>query len=737
MHKRIPIFLGFLLVALGLWLQTTNIDYLQRFIYRLEELAYDVQLRTKIFTHPASFQTSVAIVDIDDKSLAKEGRWPWPRHKIAQLVSRLQDAGAVVIAFDIMFSEPEENIVDRVISAVTKNNLMTSQIEPVLNKIQPFFNNDSDLAETLKKSDTVLSFSLLPRNVQEGMLPNPVLTLTTPIEKSLDFISALGYVSNIPILASAAKSGGFINVFSDEDGIIRRVPILMRYQNNLYPSVPFEAVRVYLLSNVKLDTGMYRNSIRLEGVELGDHKVPTDEKAQMIIPFRGKSYTYPYFSATNVLNNQIPQQAFAGKIVFIGTSATGMGDLKPTAIDPAFPGVEIEATIADAILTNNFSFRPPWAIGVEIFLTCLLGVICASIFPYFGPRLLAIMIVFIPIGLMLANNELWQKTGLIVSIFIPIILTLLLALMNILYGYLFETRKREHLKTIFGQYVPEKHIDEMLKTSGSYGMTGEDREMTVLFADIRNFTTISEHVTASQLKEMLNDFFTPMTEVIFKHRGTIDKYVGDLIMAFWGAPLKDKRHAQHAVSAAIEMQEAVKNLEPELREHGWPALHIGIGLNSGLMTVGDMGSKFRRNYTVLGDAVNLASRVESLSKFYGVKIVVTEFTKDAVADHKHHFTFRQLDRVRVKGKEKAVGLFEVVGRRGHVTAELIQESKMSDSALNFYFNRDWNKARELFTELYNAHPEVKFYEVYLDRIKDFEKNPPASDWDGVYIMHEK
>jgi adenylate cyclase len=302
-----------------------------------------------------------------------------------------------------------------------------------------------------------------------------------------------------------------------------------------------------------------------------------------------------------------------------------------------------------------------------------------------------------------------------------------------MYGYLFETRKREHLKEMFGQYVPEEHIDEMLKASGNYAMLGEDREMTVLFADIRNFTSISETMTASELKDMLNEFFTPMTEIIFKHEGTIDKYIGDLIMAFWGAPLKDKKHAEHALAAALEMQNAVDKLKKVFAERGWAEVNIGIGLNSGIMSVGDMGSRFRRNYTVLGDAVNLGSRVEGLTKYYGVKIMTTESTQQ---DQKK-FIFRQLDRVRVKGKKVGVNIFEVVAYKTPAQEKLLQEMTLSDLALNNYFNQQWEAAEKLFTELHIAHPDTKFYSLYLNRIQEFKQNPPPTDWDGVYAHANK
>jgi len=311
---------------------------------------------------------------------------------------------------------------------------------------------------------------------------------------------------------------------------------------------------------------------------------------------------------------------------------------------------------------------------------------------------------------------------------------LLLAIMNLIYGYLFETRKRENLKEMFGQYVPAKHIDAMLKTQGNFDLSGEDREMTVLFADIRNFTTISEPMSAADLKQMLNEFFTPMTEIIFKYKGTIDKYIGDLIMAFWGAPLPDDKHAEHALSAALDMQKKVTELTPIFAARGWAEVNIGIGLNSGIMSVGDMGSKFRRNYTVLGDAVNLGSRVESLSKFYGAKIMVSEYTQKNQSDK---FIFRQLDRVRVKGKKLGVGIFEALCRKEEASEELKKEIDLCNQAFDYYYKQNFSEAGRLFKELSDTHPDVKVYNLYLNRVAEFKETPPPADWDGVYIHTSK
>jgi len=733
MNKRIPFLVGFIFLIIAIWLQVSQVGFVQSWVGRLDNLAYDMQLRAHLLTHNKKLtDTSIVIVDIDNKSLDAEGRWPWPRSKLAQLVSQLQAAGAVVVVFDMLFPYPESNIANLVFQKIQQEQLMNPKLQTIFQRIKPLFDNDALFAAALSKGDSVVGMSFLPQEEVEGVIPSPLIPPTKE-NNALNIIEMNGVIGPNPTIEVAAKNVGFINVYPDEDGVIRRVPLLIRYKGGLYPALALEAVRIYLLSQVELMTAEYGDTWELEGIKMGGNIIPTDEKANVIIPFQGRGFSFPYVSATDVLHNHAPQNTFTGKIVFIGATAIGLGDIKSTSIQNLFPGIEINATVAEGILKNNFPFKPAWAKGAEIFITGIIGLLLLFIFPFLGPRILTLCILILPILFIWSNETLRDKTGLIIAIFIPMALIVFLALFNIIYGYVFETRKREHLKKMFGQYVPAKHIDEMLQSKGNYGLHGDDREMTVLFADIRNFTTISEPLTASQLKELLNEFFTPMTEIIFKHRGTIDKYVGDLIMAFWGAPLKDKKHAYHALLTALDMQKEVVRLRSILSDKKWPEINIGIGLNSGRMSVGDMGSKFRLNYTVLGDAVNLASRVESLSKYYDAKIITTEFTQI----NQKTIVFRLLDRVRVKGKNKGVAIYEVLCRKKELTEALKEELALHHTALDAYFNQHWSEAYNCFEELKTNHPHSKLYPLYLERISEFKQHPPPEEWDGVYTHTKK
>lgn len=733
MNKKIPILLSLLFFILIIWLQTSSIDSVHQVIDELENIAYDWKIRANTLAqHDKKFETSVVIVDIDDKSLAAEGRWPWSRDKLADLVQAIQAGGAAVVTLDLIFPQTEINIAAEVLDEIHKKNLTIPNLQSIFEKISPEFDYDIQLGHALQTGDTVVGFGFNLEPTTVGRINPPLLTLTPKEEKYLDIMHANGFIGVNSTLAPSVKNMGFVN-YSNTEGIIRRVPLLMEYNQGIYPSLALETARVYLLSKITLITAAYSNDRNLEGIKIGATIIPTDKEAQAFIPFRGPSFTFPYYSATDVLNKRTPPKIFEGKIVYIGTSATGLADLKPTSVSNIFPGVEIQATITDGILKNDFWYKPAWALGAEVIITFSLGCVLALLYPFLGPRILIILTLAIPALIVYVDNLILQYTGFILSVFFPLLLTITLGVLNIIYGYLFESRHRKRLNDMFGQYVPKEHIDEMMKSSGSYGLHGENRDMSVLFSDIRGFTHISETMPAEQLKEMLNEVLTPLTEVIFNTKGTIDKYIGDAIMAFWGAPLNDPNHAEHALAAALNMQDALKKLAPTISERGWPPVKIGIGVNRGNMIVGDMGSKYHRNYTVLGDEVNLASRVEGLTKFYGVDIIVTE---EAQRDQTQ-FVCRHLDRIRVVGKMLPTNIYEIICYKKDATPELLNEIALSDNGFALYLKQEWDQATTLFQQLLEQYPDNKFYKLYIDRNEAFKANPPPSDWDGTYVHTSK
>ncbi len=735
MTKRPPIIVGLLFMLTALWLIFTPNKPIRHFLARLENIGYDLQLRAHTITaKPLPPESPVVIVDIDDKSIHAEGRWPWSRATLAKLIQKMKDQGAVVIAFDIFFPEPQENIADEVAKVLNEHNLLNNPVKSMLYNNAALFDDDDKFITSMKDVQVVLSYTFLPRPETHNLLPLPLLQIGSGESKRLDLTKAEGYISNIPIIQKAASASGFINIFPDDDGIVRRVPLLMEYKDGIYPSLALQAVLSFLgTSKVELVAPGYLNEQRLEGVRLGNYIIPTDESGNVYIPFIGRSYSFPYFSAVDILQDRIPKDSLLGKIVFVGTSATGLGDLQPASVQNPFPGVEIQASVSNGILLKQFSYKPAWTLGADAILTFILGILAAMIFPYLGPRILALILLFFPILILYVNGYIWRQTGLILSFLTPMIMVLLIAIFNLLYGYVFETRRREQLKKMFGQYVPEKHINEMLRSKDTFSLHGESKDMTVMFADIRNFTTIAEGMAATDIVDMLNTYFTPMTEIIHQSFGTVDKYIGDLIMAFWGAPLNDNSHATHAIQAALNMQAKLAQLRGMPSNNQWPEIIMGIGINSGKMNVGDMGSQFRRNYTVLGDAVNLASRIESLTKFYNVHILITENTqKDQPG-----FVFRKIDRVQVKGRAEGIDLYEVICRQDALTSEQAEELHEYHTALNYYQNRQFKEAHVLFENLTKRSPHIKIYGIYLTRTQEFIETPPPDSWDGIFTHAHK
>ena len=756
--KIIPIILGLALTVLAVFLATSNIPELRKLIDGLNNILYDIHLKT-YFHKYAALKTPVIIIDIDEKSLQAEGKWPWPRDKLALLAKQLKTQGVAVIAFDMLFSEPDKNYAQEVfnkleeqfyppsglsghlppqggkgfpsLKSVENKNFLTK-----LHSITPYFENDKIFAATLATGDTVLG-TFLHNNpdTSKGQLPEPIALVNPRMEKTLVIPKMTGYLSNIPILQNASKWAGFTTTLADDDGVLRRSPLLLRYENKIYPSLALAAARLYLLiDTIDLGISHIGNRDTIENIRLGNISIPTDAQGRMIIPYRGPARSFPYYSATDVLHNQLKPGILNGALAFVGTSSFGLGDTHPTPLQNiAFPGVEVHANMAATILNNKFLYNPVWGKGLEVVLLIIIGLLFGFLFPFLSSGSILLIATLGILLLITVKPMVWVRYGLVLPEIISLLLVFALVMMNMAYGYLAEHRRRNELKDMFGRYVPASHVDQMLKSHNKFSSDGESKEMTVLFADVRSFTTISESLTPPNVKKFLNLLFTPMTKIIFERQGTIDKYVGDMIMAFWGAPLADTTHPQHALQAALEMLEEIKTLQAKFTELGLSQVNIGIGLNTGIMNVGDMGSEYRRAYTVLGDEVNLASRLEASTKFYHVNLIVSEPTMRYNPD----YLYRQLDIVKVKGKQHAIRIYQPLCKISEASSEKKQELKQYEQALQCYFTQQWQAAKDQFAVLSKACPDVYVYQMYLERVADFMIQPPAQDWDGSYTRTEK
>ncbi|MCJ7600667.1 MAG: adenylate/guanylate cyclase domain-containing protein [Desulfobulbaceae bacterium] len=703
---------------------------------RLELLTFDARLQRSKGLSATNSQTKIVIVDIDERSLREHGRWPWSRAKVAEMVERLADAGASVVAFDVMFSEPEINPAIEVSNILKKQGESSRVLAEQLFQFKDAFDRDQRFADVLAGKEVVLGYAFYPgRSNRAGLLPQPLPLSNPEVVAKSSLVTIAGYNANLPVLTEAALGSGFFNLEPDIDGVVRRTPLVVRHDNQLYCSLALEVLRHYLLvESFTLQTSLLNGVETVEAIDLeGYGSIPLDGQGQMVVPFLGPQGSFPYLSASDVLAGTQKSQV-EGAIVLVGTTAPGLFDLRATPVQAVYPGVEIQANLIDAILAKRFFEQPDWTRGADFVISVIVGLLMALVVPVLTPLRQILWSMAVMVGVVVLNLVLWQK-GLVLSLAMPLMLTALLATFSLGYGFLGESRSRRQLTEMFGQYVPPQLVHEMSENPKNYGFDGETRELTVLFADIRGFTTLSETMSAGDLKKLLNRYFTPMTRIIFETRGTIDKYVGDQIMAFWGAPVHDEHHAVHAIEASLRMLAETERLKQEFRAEKLPEINIGIGCNSGPMNVGDMGSEYRRAYTVLGDAVNLGARLEGTTKYYGVGLVVGEKTREQAGDA---FVFRDLDLVKVKGKTQAILVYEPICRANEAGDELRRELEEYHQALADFRGQRWEIARVGFAKLQQTHQNRHIYPLYLDRIANLlAAGNRRENWDGVYERREK
>lgn len=729
--KKIPFFVGILFILSYAAIVFFEPAQLHGWIDFLEKRSYDLQLQYS-YKPPLKSDHPVIIIDIDDRSLEKEGHWPWPRKKIATLVEKLYAQGAKVVAFDIAFPESQPNIVQEVITKLKSQEPPNPAVVD-LEKIKEDFNEDALLAKSLGKGNSILGIVFLSTGNPVGSLPISHLKLPAALLSSLSIPNMPSYIGNLPLLQAKAKSAGFINAFPDSDGILRVAPLLLRHDDAIYSSLALESAKAYLSSpQESFVVEPYKEGPILEKIQLGTIAIPVDSSGQILIPFRGRSYTFPYFSATDILEDRVPKQDITGKLIFIGSTATALGDLHPTAITSVFPGIEIHATIASGIIEGYLPYQPTWGKGAGILMILVFGLVCACLFPRLQPLSITLTSIFVLALLIGINRWVWVKYGIVLPTVLPILAIILLFILALLGGYFLETRSFRSLRGLFHQYVSPVYIDKMFQEGATVSLMGESKELSVLFSDIRGFTSLSERLTAPELKAFLDLYFTKMTQAVFDTQGTIDKYVGDALMAFWGAPLDHSKHAFAAVNTALQMQKEIIAFNQTIQEKHFPQIQIGIGVNTGTMVVGDMGSKFRRNYTVIGDSVNLASRLEGLTKLYHINIIVGQTTYHQT---KQDFIYRKIDKVKVKGKTVAVDIYQPLCLVAENTETLQKQLKKHTLALQYYFEKNWKEAISLFEQLVVEDLQNKLlYEVYLERMR---AAPPPEGWDGSYMLLEK
>jgi adenylate cyclase len=679
----------------------------------------------------------VTIVDIDEKSLAKFGQWPWPRTRIADMIVNLTQLGAVVIAFDVVFAEPDRLNPDA--AAETMRYLD----EATRSKLRALPSNDQIFADAARRSRVVLGETGLAQVMTELDSTLPVTGFAMLGEDPEPFMFDFpGLLRNVHVLEVAAAGRGLITINPERDGIIRRVPMMLRAQGTTMPSLSFEILRVLSSSPtilIKSDRAGIK-SVGVRGLEL-----PTNRNGQLWVHYAHNDPSI-YVSAADVLDGSVAPDKIARKLVLIGTSAVGLSDIKTTPVSAAMPGVEIHAQVLEAALTKSLLAQPPYGPLLEFGAALILGILVIAFAPKFGPVTLVVVGALFATLLVGTSWYYYTQHRLLIDFTYPLMSTTAIYLTLIFSSFVREQAQRRQIRSAFGQYLSPALVEQLAQSPEKLQLGGEEREMTIMFSDVRGFTTISESYKSDPqgLTALMNRFLTPLTNAILARKGTIDKYMGDAIMAFWNAPLDDREHQVNACEAALDMLEQIdvlnkeRAIEAENGGHRYIPINVGVGLNTGTCVVGNMGSNLRFDYSVLGDSVNLASRLEGQSKEYGFPIIVGSRTALAVKDK---FAILELDFIMVKGKKEPEVIYAIAGREDTAHSGRFQRLRnLTIEMLACYRNRDWEGALaaiERGRRTDDAGALELLYNLYETRILGYRENPPPEDWNGAFALLTK
>ncbi|MDP2263203.1 MAG: adenylate/guanylate cyclase domain-containing protein [Hydrogenophaga sp.] len=714
-------------------------------LQRLDHIIYDARLRA---TLPGTLDERIVIVDIDEKSLAELGRWPWSRHHMARLVDTLfDDQQIALLGFDTVFAEADDSSGLRQLQALGRGPLadQASFIDQ-LRALEPELDYDARLAQALRGRPVVLGYYFTSdrEGRTSGQLPAAVMEADALGGRPILATRWNGYGANLPPLAVAAPQAGFFNAITSSDGVVRSLPLLAEYEGRYYESLALAMFR-RVLSLPRVEPGfpserfLSPNYQALESVRLAQAgsslAIPVDERVAALIPFRGpggpRGGSFTYVSAADVLAGRLAPGQLQHKIVLVGTTAPGLLDLRVTPVGETYPGVETHANLLASLLDGELVSQPDYALGYELVVLVVAGLLLALALPVLSAGRAVALSLAVVASVVALNTWLYLGHGLVLPLATTLVMAALAFALNMSYGYLVESRSKRELAQLFGTYVPPELVDEMVKDPDRYSMTAATRELTVMFCDMRGFTQLSETMEPTQLQALLNRVFSRLTQAIRLQRGTIDKYMGDCVMAFWGAPVPSADHSREAVQTALDMTAALADINREHALQGLPAIGIGIGLSTGPMCVGDMGSDVRRSYTVVGDAVNLGARLEGLARVYGVDIVASDLTREQAPG----FEWQELDRVRVKGKASVVTIHTPLGPAGALSEQQRAELRLWDQALQAWRRQDWDACDVHLLNLQRQNEKKVLYRLYAQRVASMRQSPPGPMWDGA-TSHE-
>ena len=717
------------------------------FLRFMELKAFDLRIlsRGKI---PSGGETIIAA--IDEKSLSELGRWPWPRTTIAKLVDTLKSHGAKAVGFDIVFSEPDENSSLKTIAGLTKEarsmGITDKKFMELMDEKKAMADTDAILAKSIERAKNITLGYFFHTSKKEimhltesdnvsaiedisGSKYSAIKAAKNSNEAAL--IKAYAAAPNLKQLSEVAENSGYFNAFPDTDGAIRWSPLVIKFQDGYYASLSLSLLIQYLdWPMAVLNLG----ELGVEGIRLDSVGIPTDDMGRMLINYLGPTKTFPHYSISDIINGRIAPDKFRGKIVVVGATATGIYDLRLTPFSTVYPGVEIHATVVDNILHQNFLKHSWWTKFLDVIFIIIVGSIMGLLIPRLKSAIQGILISLFFISAFIAVNiSLFSRYNIWLNLIYPVLTMIAVYLGITVYRYITEEKEKKKVRNAFQYYLTASVITEMLKDPSKLKLGGDKKLLTVLFSDIRGFTTVSEKLAPEELVRLLNEYLTVMTDIVFKYDGLLDKYMGDAIMAVYGAPLDQPDHAIRACKTALEMMQALKKLQDKWTGEGRPALNIGVGINSGDMVVGNMGSRMRFDYTVMGDSVNLGSRLEGINKEYGTNIVISEFTQDIV---KYELYCRELDAVRVKGKAHPVKIYELLSEMKDADPYR-QFVEIFENGLAKYKQVLWDEAIAAFRKVLEIRPDDPPAKLYLKRCQELKENPPPQPWDGVFTMTKK
>src|SRR5215831_18848785 len=713
------------------------------FVRALRLIAFDNFQRLD----PAPYDPNlpVRIVDIDEKSLSLIGQWPWPRTTVRDLLMELTSKGAAAVAFDVLFAEPDRTSLEAVVKQ-----LPASEAAAITSAMAGRPSNDDLFAVALKEAPSVLSVVL---GDSGDTTVQSKAGFAVAGDDPRPFLQAFKGVSrNLEKFDDAARGIGAFNWVADRDQIVRRLTLMFRLDQTIVPSLAAEALRIaqgadtYVLkaSNASGETA-FGQSTGLNHIRIGDIEIPTDAGGGVYLKFRHFNKT-AYIPAWKVLAGDVSQEDIEGRIVLIGTSAPGLLDLRATPLDAAVPGIDIHAQLIEHLLTGKFLERPDYALALEEFVIVVLGIMLAFALPRVSASISA-AIGFLTITLVLVGGWVaFRYWNVFIDPSYPALILGCVTAGITFYTYHAAEAQRSQIRSAFGQYLAPAFVEQLAQSPEKLVLGGEAREMTILFSDVRGFTGISEIYKDDPqgLTTLMNRLLTPLTNTIIEHEGTIDKYIGDAVMAFWNAPLNVLQQEQGACAAALAMMDCIEVLNQERQEearstgHPFLPFRIGIGINTGQCVVGNLGSDLRFNYSVLGDPVNVASRLGGQTKFYGASIIIGSRTAAKV---KEKFAILEVDLIAVKGKTEPDTIYALLGREEIAAGAPFQEfRKLWSTMLYCYRSRDWEGALEALELCQSAEDTfglTTLLNLYRTRIHAFRESAPPADWAGIFVAETK